>query len=55
VEDGKDFIVTGTTITTIFAGQGDDFIYGSETDLPESEMKVTTGRELGTQDGAPRR
>ena len=41
--DGKDFIITGEDVTETFAGQGDDFILGSKTNLPTLGNEGTTG------------
>ena len=51
--DGKDFIATWDDISTIFAGGGDDFIYGSKPNLPEVGNEGDDWIELGTQDGSP--
>ena len=51
--DGKDFIATWDDVSTIFGGAGDDFIYGSKPNLPETGNEGDDWIELGTQDGAP--
>src|SRR4029078_4507201 len=51
--DGKDFIATWDDISTIFAGGGDDFIYGSKPNLPEVGHEGDDWIQLGTQDDSP--
>ena len=50
--DGKDFIATWDDVSTIFGGQGDDFIYGSKPNLPGDRQR---GRRLDRTGHAGRR